>query len=76
MNEIRLSLAPSGALTLRLPPEPTHSRALDRAFLRLAEAEPRRKRRTRSMEGPMYPDHHNYFASPAQGTMLNAGQFG
>lgn len=24
----------------------------------------------------MYPDQHNFFASPAQGSTLNAGQFG
>ena len=24
----------------------------------------------------MYPDQHNYFASPAQGSTLNLGQFG
>jgi hypothetical protein len=24
----------------------------------------------------MYPDHHNYFTNPAQGSVINAGQFG
>ena len=76
MSTLSLNLAPSGALTLRQQPEFNLERALSRAVLRLRLMEPHRKRRTKNLEGSMNPDPHNYFASPAQGSTLNAGQFG
>jgi hypothetical protein len=76
MNELRLSLAPAGALILRPAPEFDLERALERAVIRLARTEHRRKRRAKNLEGTMYPVQHNFFASPAQGSTLNAGQFG
>jgi hypothetical protein len=76
MSETRLYDAPFGALTLRQKPEYDLERALRGAVLRLRLTEPRRKRRTNNLEGTMYPNQHNYFASPAQGSTLNAGQFG
>ena len=76
MNELRLELASSGALTLRQAPEFDLERALSGAVFRLTLMELRRKRRTKNLEGTMYPDQHNYLASPAQGSTLNAGQFG
>ena len=76
MNELRLELAPSGALTLRQMPDFDLERALSGAVFRLTLTQLRRKRRTKNWEGTMYPDQHNYFASPAQGSTLNAGQFG
>ena len=76
MNELRLGLAPAGALTLRPMPEFDLERALERAVIRLALTDLRRKRRTKNLEGTMRPDQHNFLASPAQGSTLNAGQFG
>ena len=76
MNDYRLTLAPSGAITLRQPPEFKLERAFDGAVIRLALTSLRRKRRTNDLEGTMYPDQHNYFATPVQGSTLNAGQFG
>ena len=76
MNELRLELAPSGALTLRQMPDFDLERALSGAVFRLTLTQLRRKRRTKNWEGTMYPDQHNYLASPAQGSTLNAGQFG
>ena len=76
MNEFRLTLAPSGAVTLRQMPEFKLERAFDGAVVRLALTGLRRKRRTKYLEGTMYPDQHNFFASPAQGSTLNLGQFG
>lgn len=76
MSEIRLTLAPAGTLMLRLSPDYDLSLALNRAVFRLAWMELSRKRRPKNLEGTMYPDQHNYIASPAQGSTLNAGQFG
>ena len=76
MNELRLELAPSGALTLRQMPDFDLERALSGAVFRLTLTQLRRKRRTKNWEGTMYPDPHNYLATPAQGSTLNAGQFG
>jgi len=76
MNELRLGIAPAGALTLRPMPEFDLERALERAVIRLALTDLRRKRRTINLEGTMRPDQHNFLASPAQGSTLNAGQFG
>ena len=76
MSTLSLRLAPSGALTLRQQPEFDLERALSRAVLRLRLMEPHRKRRTKNLEGTMRPDQHNFLASPAQGSTLNAGQFG
>lgn len=76
MNELRLTLAPSGALILRPAPDFDLARAFSGAVFRLTLTQLRRKRRTKNMEGTMHPDHHNFLASPAQGSTLNAGQFG
>lgn len=76
MNEIRLELAPAGAMILRPAPEFDLERAFSGAVVRLTLTQLRRKRRTKNLEGTMYPVQHNYFASPAQGSTLNAGQFG
>lgn len=76
MSEYRLDLAPSGAISLRQPPEFDLERALSRAVYRLTLTQLRRKRRTKYLEGTMYPDPHSFTASSAQGSMLNAGQFG
>lgn len=77
MSEIQLTSAPFGALTLRQTPEFNLERALRRAKMRVFGAAASFKRRTDHLEGTMmYPDQHNYFASPAQGSTLNAGQFG
>ena len=76
MNEFRLTLAPSGAVTLRQMPEFKLERAFEGAVIRLALTGLRRKRRTNNLEGTMEPNQHNFFASPAQGSTLNLGQFG
>ena len=76
MSTLSLRLAPSGALTLRQTPGFDHERALRLAVIRLGLMEPLRKRRADNLEGFMKPDPHNHFASPAQGSTLNAGQFG
>lgn len=76
MNELRLTLAPAGALILRPAPDFDLERALSRAVFRMTLTQPRRKRRTKNMEGTVYPDQHNFLASPAQGPTQNAGQFG
>lgn len=76
MNELRLTLAPAGALILRPTPDFDLERAFSGAVFRLTLTQLRRKRRTKNMEGTMYPDQHNFLASPAQGSTLNAGQFG
>lgn len=76
MNELRLGLAPAGALILRPAPEFDLERAFSGAVFRLTLTQLRRKRRTKNMEGTMYLDQHNFLASPAQGSTLNAGQFG
>ncbi len=76
MIQTKFFLAPSGALSLRQTPELWTAEAAGRALARLLSAVPYRKRRTRFMEGTMQPDHHNYLAAPAQGSAINAGQFG
>ena len=76
MSDYSLNLASAGALTLRPMPEFNLERALERAVIRLALTDLRRKRRTKNLEGTMRPDQHNFLASPAQGSTLNAGQFG
>jgi hypothetical protein len=76
MSTYNLSLASSGALTLRQQPEFDLEWALRLATIRLRLTEPLRKRRANNLEGFMNPDPHNYIASPAQGSTLNAGQFG
>jgi hypothetical protein len=76
MNEYRLTLAPSGAISLRQMPEFDLEQAFQGAVRRLALTGLFTKRRNTHLEGTMYPDQHNYLASPAQGSTLNAGQFG
>ena len=76
MSTLNLNLASSGAISLRQPPEFDLERALSRAVIRLRLTEPLRKRRVTQMEGTMNSTQQNYFASPAQGSTLNAGQFG
>lgn len=76
MNELRLALAPQGALILRQPPEFHLELALRRAKIRAFGVAALLKRRNDPLEGPMYPDQQNHLASPAQGSTLNAGQFG
>ncbi|MDD4311525.1 MAG: hypothetical protein PHW41_03495 [Eubacteriales bacterium] len=76
MSEIRLPLAPFGATILRQSPEFNLERALRRAKMRALGMAALLKRRDNPLEGTMHPDQHNYFASPAQGSTLNAGQFG
>ncbi len=76
MSEIRFAFSPSGALTLRQMPDFDLERALSGAVFRLTLTQLRRKRRTKNWEGTMHPDQHNHLASPAQGSTLNAGQFG
>lgn len=76
MSKLRLDVAPSGAIMLRQQPEFDLERALSWAVFRLSLKPPRRNRQADYWEGIMYPDPHNYFASPAQGSTLNAGQFG
>ena len=76
MSEIRYLSAPSGVIALRQPPEFHLELALRRAKMRAFGVAALLKRRTDHLEGTMYPDQHNFFASPAQGSTLNAGQFG
>ena len=76
MNELRLALAPQGALIIRQQPDFNLELALRRAKMRAFGVAALLKRRTDPLEGTMYPDQHNFFASPAQGSTLNAGQFG
>ena len=75
MNAYRLT-APSGAISLRQMPEFDIERAFVGAVKRLALTSLRRKRRTEYLEETMFPDQQNHLASPAQGSTLNAGQFG
>lgn len=76
MNAYRLTLAPFGAISLRQTPEFDLERALARAVSCLALTSLRQRRRTKYLEGTMYPDQHNYLANPTQGSTLNLGQFG
>lgn len=76
MSQMPLSVASSGALTLRQQPDWNIMRSVCQAVTRLISDATVRKRRTKIMEGTMYPDHHNRFAAPAQGSAFNAGQFG
>ena len=76
MNELRLALAPECALILRQQPDFNLELALRRAKMRTFGVAALLKRRNDPLEGTMYPDQHNYIASPAQGSTLNAGQFG
>ena len=76
MTDYRLTLAPAGAISLRQTPEFDLEQAFQGAVRRLALTGLFKKRRTTHMEGTMYPDQHNYLASPAQGSTLNVGQFG
>ena len=76
MNELRLALAPQGALMLRQQPDFNLELALRRAKMRTFGVAALRKRRNDPLEGTMYPDQHNFLASPAQGSTQNAGQFG
>lgn len=76
MSQTQFLLAPSGALTLRQQPDMISMRAFWQALSRLITDAAIRKRRTRFTEGTMHPDPHNFFANPANGSILNAGQFG
>ncbi|MEN6635033.1 MAG: hypothetical protein ABFC56_04235 [Clostridiaceae bacterium] len=76
MSEIRYLSTPSGVIALRQPPEFHLELALRRAKMRAFGVAALLKRRTDHLEGTMYPDQHNYLASPIQGSTLNAGQFG
>jgi hypothetical protein len=76
MSQMQLSLAPTGALTLRQLPDMIFMRTHWRALSRLINDAAIRKRRTRLTEEPMHPDPHNFFANPANGSILNTGQFG
>ena len=76
MNELRLALAPQGALMLRQQPDFNLELALRRAKMRTFGVAALSKRRNDPLEGTMCPDQHNFLASPAQGSTLNAGQFG
>jgi len=76
MSQTQTLLAPSGALTLRQLPEYPAARAVVEAIQHRFYGAVCRGRRTRSMEGIMHPDSHNFFASPSKGTTINAGQFG
>ncbi len=75
IDQNRLYLAPYGALTLRQMPDNSIAETFIRALLRLREIA-FRKRRTRITEGTMKPEHHNFIVNPAQGSTINAGQFG
>ena len=76
MSEIRYLSASSGALILRQQPDFHLEPALRRAKMRAFGVAALLKRRNEPLEGTMHPDQHNYLASPAQGSTLNAGQFG
>ena len=76
MNEFRYALAPQSELILRQQPDFHLELALRRAKMRAFGVAALLKRRTDHLEGTMYPDQHNYLASPIQGSTLNAGQFG
>lgn len=76
MNEFRYALAPQGELILRQQPDFQLELALRRAKIRAFGVAALLKGRNDPLEGTMYPDQHNYIASPAQGSTLNAGQFG
>ena len=76
MNEFRYAFAPQGELILRQQPDFQLELALRRAKIRAFGVAALLKRRNDPLEGTMYPDQHNYIASPAQGSTLNAGQFG
>ena len=76
MNELRITLAPSGALTLRQQPEWISAMTLGWRTPRLIADDVIRRRRHRLTEETMHPDHHNFLANPAQGSFVNAGQFG
>jgi len=76
MNELRLALAPQGALMLRQQPDFNLELALRRAKMRTFGVAALLKRRNDPLEGHMYPDQQNHLASPVQGSTLNAGQFG
>ena len=76
MSEIQLNLAPFDATIIRQTPDFNLELALRRAKMRAFGMAALLKRRTEHMEETMHPDQHNYFASPAQGSTLNAGQFG
>ena len=76
MSEIRYLSASTGAIILRQQPDFQLELALRRAKIRAFGVAALLKRRNDPLEGTMYPDQHNYIASPAQGSTLNAGQFG
>jgi len=76
MSEIRYLSASAGALALRQQPDFHLELALRRAKMRAFGVAALLKRRNDPLEGTMHPDQHNYLASPAQGSTLNAGQFG
>ncbi|MCE5189172.1 MAG: hypothetical protein LLF75_08330 [Eubacteriales bacterium] len=75
MSNMLEAFAPSGARILTLSPLEAITRFARRAQARFV-AEPIHKRRTNFSEEYMKPDPHNFIASPAQGSALNAGQFG
>ena len=74
MNNLRLAIAPFGAILPRQTPGFNLERALSRAVFRLALAQPHQKRRTECAERTMKPDPRIDLASPAEGSMQNAGQ--
>ena len=76
MSALSLNLASSGVILLRQQPEFDLERALRLAVIRFRLTEPLRKRRVTHLEGTMNSEQHNYFASSAHGSTLNAGQFG
>ena len=76
MNELRLALAPQGALIIRQQPDFNLELALRRAKMRTFGVTAFLKRRNDPLEGPMHPEQQNHLASPVQGSTLNAGQFG
>ena len=76
MNELRLALAPQGALIIRQQPDFNLELALRRAKMRTFGVAAFLKRRNDPLEGPMHPEQQNHLASPVQGSTLNAGQFG
>jgi hypothetical protein len=76
MSQMQLSLAPSGALSFRQQPDMISMRTHWQAHSRLINDAAIRKRRTRFTEGTMHPDPHNFIANPANGSILNTGQFG
>ncbi|NLI55093.1 MAG: hypothetical protein GX417_12355 [Clostridiales bacterium] len=72
MNEIRLTLAPCGAIMLRHMPERYPVQALGAALRRLVAEAAFHKRRTEFTEEPMYPEY-NLLASPLLGASPTVG---